>query len=81
VLASLVLAHSASRFLLTIQRDDGSWYGSWGCCFTYATWFGIEGLTKTGMQPSAGEALTTEFGLPFPTVANFCSLQSRSSAL
>lgn len=25
-----------------IQRPDGSWYGSWGICFTYGTWFGIE---------------------------------------
>ena len=32
------------RLLKSIQRDDGSWYGSWGCCFTYAGWFGIEGL-------------------------------------
>ena len=22
-------------------RDDGSWYGSWACCFTYGTWFGV----------------------------------------
>jgi hypothetical protein len=22
------------------QRGDGSWYGSWGVCFTYAIWFG-----------------------------------------
>jgi squalene cyclase len=35
-------------FLKSIQRDDGSWYGSWACCFTYAGWFGIEGLIKCG---------------------------------
>ena len=35
-------------FLKSIQRSDGSWYGSWGCCFTYATWFGIEGLVAAG---------------------------------
>ena len=28
----------------SIQRPDGSWYGSWGVCFTYGTWFGIEAL-------------------------------------
>ena len=22
------------------QRADGSWYGSWGVCFTYGAWFG-----------------------------------------
>jgi squalene/oxidosqualene cyclase-like protein len=33
-----------AEFLMSIQRKDGSWYGSWACCFTYACWFGIEGL-------------------------------------
>ena len=28
------------RFILKQQRPDGSWYGSWGVCFTYAIWFG-----------------------------------------
>ena len=23
------------RFIRSIQRPDGSWYGSWGVCFTY----------------------------------------------
>ena len=27
------------EFLKSIQRKDGSWYGSWGNCFTYGTWF------------------------------------------
>mmetsp|Transcript_24283 Transcript_24283/g.36687 ORF Transcript_24283/g.36687 Transcript_24283/m.36687 type:complete len:945 (+) Transcript_24283:51-2885(+) len=35
-------------FLKSIQRPDGSWYGSWACCFCYGCWFGIEGLIKTG---------------------------------
>lgn len=38
----------ARDFIKSIQRDDGSWYGSWGCCFCYAGWFGIEGLIKAG---------------------------------
>ena len=38
----------ARQFLLDIQRPDGSWYGSWGCCFTYASWFGVEGLLQAG---------------------------------
>lgn len=37
-----------SAFLKSIQRKDGSWMGSWAVCFTYATWFGIEGLLATG---------------------------------
>ncbi|OMJ22073.1 Protostadienol synthase A [Smittium culicis] len=26
-------------YLIKIQLDDGSWYGSWGICFTYASMF------------------------------------------
>ncbi|CAM9575647.1 unnamed protein product [Chrysoparadoxa australica] len=45
------IARSVSRartFIKSIQRKDGSWYGSWGVCFTYGTWFGIEGLLEAG---------------------------------
>jgi len=31
-----------------LQRPDGSWLGSWAVCFTYGTWFGIEGLIDAG---------------------------------
>ncbi|KAI8711754.1 Terpene cyclase/mutase family member [Fusarium sp. LHS14.1] len=30
------------------QRPDGSWYGSWGVCFTYATMFALESLASAG---------------------------------
>jgi cycloartenol synthase len=33
-------------FVKSIQREDGSWYGSWGVCFTYAAWFGCEALVE-----------------------------------
>ena len=46
----------ARQFLLDIQRPDGSWYGSWGCCFTYASWFGVEGLLQAG-EPIGSKAL------------------------
>ncbi|KAL7540729.1 hypothetical protein ACHAXR_011495 [Thalassiosira sp. AJA248-18] len=36
------------EFMKSIQREDGSWYGSWACCFCYGCWFGIEGLIKSG---------------------------------
>jgi len=39
------------QFLKSIQRIDGSWYGSWACCFCYACWFGVEGLVKCGEDP------------------------------
>ncbi len=27
-------------FVMRVQLPDGSWYGSWGVCFTYGAWFG-----------------------------------------
>ncbi|CAI0553271.1 unnamed protein product [Linum tenue] len=39
----------ALHFIQTIQLPDGSWYGSWGVCFTYGTWFGITGLVAGGL--------------------------------
>ncbi|EFY94967.1 squalene/oxidosqualene cyclase family protein [Metarhizium robertsii] len=30
------------------QRADGSWYGSWGICYTYGTMFGLEALAAVG---------------------------------
>ncbi|XP_059315695.1 cycloartenol synthase 2-like [Lycium ferocissimum] len=35
-------------FIQSIQLPDGSWYGSWGVCYTYGTWFGISGLVAGG---------------------------------
>ena len=45
-LAEIILHIIAAgrKFIKSIQRADGSWYGSGGCCFTYGTWFGVEGL-------------------------------------
>jgi len=31
-------------FIRGVQNQDGSWTGSWGVCFTYGTWFGVEAL-------------------------------------
>ena len=36
------------HYLKGKQRADGSWEGLWGICFTYGTWFGIEGLIAAG---------------------------------
>ncbi|CAM6008775.1 unnamed protein product [Sphagnum balticum] len=38
----------AAKYIESIQRPDGSWYGSWGVCFTYGTWFGMKGLLAAG---------------------------------
>ncbi|KAF5175701.1 Cycloartenol synthase, partial [Thalictrum thalictroides] len=36
------------EFIKNSQALDGSWYGSWGVCFTYGIWFGIKGLVAAG---------------------------------
>ncbi|KAI5813548.1 terpenoid cyclases/protein prenyltransferase alpha-alpha toroid [Pyronema omphalodes] len=38
----------AVRFIKNVQRKDGSWYGAWGICFTYAGMFATESLALTG---------------------------------
>ncbi|WMV25838.1 hypothetical protein MTR67_019223 [Solanum verrucosum] len=37
-----------AAFIEKIQAADGSWYGCWGICFTYGTWFGVKGLLAAG---------------------------------
>ena len=37
------------------QRPDGSWYGSWGICFTYASLFACESLASMGEVCSNSE--------------------------
>lgn len=36
-------------FLGRAQRPDGGFEGTWGICFTYGTWFGVEGLLAAGV--------------------------------
>jgi len=38
----------ALRYIRNAQRADGSWYGSWGICFTYAGMFALESLASVG---------------------------------
>ncbi|XP_022729859.1 lupeol synthase-like [Durio zibethinus] len=43
--------HSIARgaqYIEEIQNQDGSWYGCWGICYTYGTWFAVEGLAACG---------------------------------
>ncbi|XP_074268311.1 beta-amyrin synthase-like [Silene latifolia] len=42
----------ASKFIEDIQYPNGSWYGSWGVCFTYGTFFAIKGLNAAGKSYS-----------------------------
>ena len=39
---------AAVRYVRDSQRPDGSWYGSWAICFTYATMFALESLASVG---------------------------------
>ncbi|KAK0250659.1 hypothetical protein B0A54_01524 [Friedmanniomyces endolithicus] len=39
---------TAVQWIRTNQRADGSWYGSWGICFTYAGMFALESLATQG---------------------------------
>jgi squalene/oxidosqualene cyclase-like protein len=41
---ALDAARRGAGFIVAKQRPDGAWYGSWAVCFTYAAWFGVEGL-------------------------------------
>lgn len=43
-------ASKASQFIRNTQRHDGSWYGSWGVCFTYAMFFAVQSLEAIGEQ-------------------------------
>jgi len=39
---------AALGYVRRAQRPDGSWYGSWGICFTYAAMFALEALAGAG---------------------------------
>lgn len=43
--AALGAVKRAGDKLLELQRDDGSFEGNWGICFTYGTYFGVTGLS------------------------------------
>ncbi|OWM88914.1 hypothetical protein CDL15_Pgr020868 [Punica granatum] len=48
---------NASRYLESMQMLDGSWYGEWGVCFTYGTWFALRGLEAVGKTYNNCEAI------------------------
>jgi lanosterol synthase len=43
-----VFLDKALAYIRKDQRADGSWYGSWGICFTYAGMFALEALACAG---------------------------------
>jgi lanosterol synthase len=38
----------AVQYIRDAQAPDGSWYGSWGICFSYAAYFALEALACAG---------------------------------
>ncbi|PNP57105.1 hypothetical protein THARTR1_02947 [Trichoderma harzianum] len=38
----------ATNWIKTSQKYDGSWYGSWGVCFTYASMFALQSMKAVG---------------------------------
>ena len=55
----------AVSWILKDQRKDGSWYGSWAICFTYAGMFALESLASVGRNYSNDDrvALACKFFL------------------
>ena len=47
----------AADYIEDIQYPDGSWYGNWGICFVYGTWFAIKGLEAAGRTYNNCEAV------------------------
>ncbi|MES1918358.1 CRISPR-associated protein 1, variant 2 [Bonamia ostreae] len=43
-----VAVGKAVKYIKSEQREDGSWYGSWGICFTYAIFFAVRALVAAG---------------------------------
>ncbi|KAJ9691008.1 hypothetical protein PVL29_013261 [Vitis rotundifolia] len=48
----------ATRYVENVQRPDGSWYGGWGVCFTYAAWFALSGLVAVGKTYSNSKTVS-----------------------
>lgn len=38
----------AIKYIRRSQNDDGSWYGAWGVCYTYASMFALEAFNSIG---------------------------------
>jgi squalene cyclase len=46
-----------AQFIERTQRPDGSFYGSWAVCFTYAAWFAVRGLVAAGRDPKKNDTI------------------------
>lgn len=60
----------ARKYILSEQREDGSWYGSWGVCFTYAIWFACSGLSALPRETVGKKGETQRFAPATVEAAN-----------
>ncbi|CAN0864492.1 Beta-amyrin synthase [Linum grandiflorum] len=47
----------AVGYLEATQTSEGGWYGNWGVCFVYGTWFALRGLAASGKSYSNSSAV------------------------
>lgn len=47
----------AMKYIISSQNEDGSWYGSWGVCYTYAGMFALEALETQGQTYENSEVV------------------------
>ncbi|CAN1814931.1 Beta-amyrin synthase [Linum perenne] len=47
----------AVQYLEGTQTSEGGWYGNWGVCFIYGTWFALRGLAAVGKSCSNSSAV------------------------
>nr|UAK14938.1 oxidosqualene synthase 4 [Iberis amara] len=45
------------KYIEDFQMSDGSWYGNWGVCFIYGTFFAVRGLVAAGKTYSNCDAI------------------------
>ncbi|KAG7665954.1 ERG7 [[Candida] subhashii] len=48
---------NAINYIKSAQAKDGSWYGSWGICYTYAAMFALEALSTVNLTYESSETV------------------------
>ncbi|CAN8270289.1 unnamed protein product [Cochlearia groenlandica] len=50
------------KYIESLQKSDGSWYGNWGVCFIYATFFSVRGLVAADKTYHNSETIRKAVG-------------------